>query len=189
MKQESRLTCRSSIVVVSVVSLVLLALALAPPVEGQVVGTSADPGTLAVQYSAPYICGWLPPVPPQDDRHAKPGDYATAINVHNPLDGPVFGSFRIALWGPPGAPAPPRFPFVNFGIARDRVVQIDCTEIWARLNLPSGTFVKGAIHIGLSTQLPVAAIYTSQTHNNPEAGPDPGAGHSIDIEQIEPYFP
>ncbi len=147
----------------------------------------ANPKTRPVQYSAPFVCGWLPPVPPDLDQHLKPGDYATAINIHNHLDNNVGVSKRVALHYRMGTPAPPVVSFSNTVIRTRAVLEIDCVDIWAMAGLPPGSFVKGAVHIGLDTRLPVAAIYTSQTHDDPNAGPGPAAGHSIDVEIIEPF--
>jgi hypothetical protein len=146
------------------------------------------PHAAPVQYSAPYICGWLPSVVPQEDKHAKPGDYATAINIHNPTLSNVAGSARVAVFYPPGGAAPPVFPAFAFTVYRFRVLEIDCVEIWRSLELPPGTFTKGAVHIGLQIELPMAGIYTSQTHPDPAGGPDPGAGISIDLETITPFL-
>ncbi len=148
---------------------------------------AADPGAFDVQYSAPFICGWLPPVPPQDDQHAKPGDYATAIDIHNYTRTWIKGSKRVAIHYRMGTPAPPLVPWFRFRIAPLRVLQVDCTDIWAMAGLPPGTFVKGAVHIGLEQELPMAGIYTNQTHVDPLAGPDPGAGTSVDVEHILPF--
>lgn len=151
------------------------------------VALAASPSNSAVEYSAPFICGWLPPVPPDLDQHAKPGDYHTAINVHNPEASSLVGSRRVSLSRRAGSPSPAVVPFNGFGVGPHGTLQIDCVDIWAMASLPPGTFVKGAVHIGVPRQVPVAAIYTSQTHDDPNAGPGPSAGHSVDVEQILPF--
>jgi hypothetical protein len=146
----------------------------------------ANPEQNSVQYSVKFVCGWLPPVPPQDDQWLKPGDYATTINIHNHQTNTVSGGYRVALFYRIGSPSPPAVAAVPFNIFRRTVGSIDCVSIWAAAGLPPGTFVEGAVHIGLSQPLSVWAVYTSQTHNDPALGPDGGAGHSIDVEQVVP---
>ncbi len=142
----------------------------------------------AVQYSIKFVCGWLPPVPPQDDQFLKPGDYATAINIHNPnTSGVVRGAKRVALHYRMGTTPPPVITNFAFTVANRRVLEIDCQDIWFMAGVPSGTFLKGMVHVGLDEELPIAAVYTSQTHNNDLTGPDPGAGHSIDVEYVKPF--
>ena len=151
-----------------------------------VVAFAANPKVAQVQYSAPFVCGWVPPDLPANHVDVKPGNYATAIDIHNHTDFGVAGSMRVALHYKLGEAWPPRIPLVNFGVANRRVLELDCADIWAAAKMEPGTFVKGAIRIGLSEPLAIAGIYTSQTHNNDESGPDAGAGHSIDVEWIPP---
>ena len=151
------------------------------------VASAANPKFAPVQYSAPFVCGWLPPVPPQDDQHLKPGDYATAINIHNHTSVNVNGSWQMGLLYRDGGGVPPAIQFVDISVRNRRVLEIDCVEIWARAGLPPGTFFSGALFIGLDQQLPIAGIYTSQTHVDPALGPDAGAGLSIDVESILPF--
>ncbi len=147
---------------------------------------AAGPRSNPVQYSAPFVCGWLPGVPPDLDQFAKPGDYATSIEIHNVTSGKVGGSKKVALDYRMSSPPAPIAPNFSLSVARDRVLVIDCVDIWAMVGVPGGSFIKGAVHIGLNSQLPVTGIYTSQTHADPTTGADPGAGHSIDVEIIEP---
>lgn len=146
----------------------------------------ANPKTRPVQYSAPFVCGWLPPVPPDLDQHLKPGDYATSISIDNHTGTNVFGSKRVHLQYRMGTPPPPVVPSVNLSVVKNRVLEIDCIDIWGMAGVPPGSFIKGAVHIGLGQQLPVAATYAVQTHTDPNIGPDPGAGISIDVEHIPP---
>lgn len=175
-------------VLVAVTALVAGTLAVAALAQSKSDAPSTQvPGQAAVQYSVPFICGWLPPVPPDLEQHAKPGDYATAINIHNPTTTRIVIEKQVALHYRMGSPAPPAIPSVKARIDKVRVLQIDCVDIWAMAGLPPGSFVKGAVHLGMPVELQVAAIYTSQTHDDPNAGPGPAAGHSIDVEIITPF--
>ncbi len=150
------------------------------------VAAAINPGNAPVKYSAPFICGWLPPVPPDLDQHAKPGDYHTAIMIHNHTGTNVTAGKQVMLSFRMGAPPAPPTPFFNASIPFRRTLQIDCVDIWAMAGVPPGSFVKGHLLIGLNQPLPVSATYTSQTHDDPNVGPGPAAGHSIDVEQIFP---
>lgn len=146
----------------------------------------ANPEANPVQYSVKFVCGWLPPVPPDLDQWLKPGDYATSINIHNHTTGWVTGGARVALFFRAGTPPPAATAALPFSIPRRTTATIDCVWIWAALGVPPGSFVEGAVHIGLSQPLSVWAVYTSQTHDDPNAGPGPSAGISIDVEQVFP---
>ncbi len=63
----------------------------------------------------------------------------------------------MALHNRIGEPSPPAVPWHNFNIDGGGVIEIDCVDIWAAAGLPGGTFVTGAVHIGLDTQGGVAA--------------------------------
>lgn len=147
----------------------------------------ATPASFSAQYSAKYICGWLPPVPPDLDQYAKPGDYATSINIHNYTASGISGQFRPTIAYRNGSPTASLAPARSVSIAKGRSVVLDCVEIWASLSLPPGTFIQGNVHIGLPSVLPVHAVYTSQTHEDPNAGPGVAAGHSIDVEMVLPF--
>lgn len=147
---------------------------------------AANPEQNPVQYSVKFVCGWLPPVPPDLDQWNKPGNYATTINIHNHTTSGVTGGKRVALFFRMGTPAPPLVPAFGFSIPLRRTLAIDCVDIWGMAGLPPGSFVEGALHIGLNQPLSVWSVYTAQSHNDPNAGPEVGAGISIDVEQVFP---
>ena len=73
-------------------------------------------------------------------------------------------------------------------VYRSTVLEIDCADIWSMAGVSPGTFLKGVVHLGLVQDLPVIAVYTSQTNNDaPDSLPNAGAGVSIDVEYIEPF--
>ena len=172
---------RSVALVIAVVS---MALAAAP--------ATAQPEQFPVQYMVKFVCGLVPVQPPGEEGPLKPGNYATAINIHNyTFTSPIFGSTRIALHYREGVPfpsLPPLVPVKQLKLWRYRTAEIDCPSIWMRTNLPPGTFVKGMVHIGIGQLLPVVAVYTSQTVLDPAVPPDAGAGHSIDVEEVFPFI-
>ncbi len=166
-----------TLVVMIVVVFLCLASVQAQPAEQRV-----------VQYAVKFVCGWLPPNPPSDDEYLKPGNYATAINIYNPnTSGVVRGAMRVSLHYRQFDPVPPIITNRAITVANRRTREIDCQDIWYMTNAPSGLFLKGMLHVGLDEELPLAAVYTSQTHNNDLTGPDPGAGHSIDVEYVKPF--
>ncbi len=164
------------LLVVVLFVLFMLSTVQAQPAEGR-----------PVQYAVKYVCGWLPPVPPDLDQWLKPGNYATSINIynHNP-NGVVGGAKRVSLQYRMGNPPPPIITNFAFTVANRRTLTIDCVDIWSMAGLPPGSFVEGTLHIGLNVELPVTAVYTSQTHDDPNLGPGAAAGHSIDVERILP---
>ena len=144
---------------------------------------ASNPAVYPVQYSVKFVCGFV-----QDDTQAgvKPGNYATAINIHNHVPRIVQGGKRVALHYRMGTTAPPiQTPF-GFTIRSLRVLEVDCIDIWAMVGVPPHTYLKGMMHIGLGEPLPVTAVYTAQTTLDPLLPPNSGAGISIDVEQIVP---
>ncbi len=152
---------------------------------------AAEPSSFPVQYMVKFTCGFLPDLPPEEGTTPlKPGNYATAINIHNYTPSGMPAAKRVALHYrmgtvPPYPPVPPAF---NVWMASRRVLEVDCIDIWNMVGVPPETFLKGMVHIGMNQRLPVAAVYTAQTDLNPNTPLDAGAGISIDVEVIEPFI-
>jgi hypothetical protein len=160
--------------------------------EPEAAGTepSFPPEAEPVQYSVKFVCG-LVPFTGDHQAPLNPGNYATAVNIHNYTAATVSGSYRIALHYRDGDPTPPIIGTKNINPKKFRTLEIDCVNIWSKVGLPPGTFVKGMLHIGLAQNLPIAAVYTAQTNlSDPvmPVPPDAGAGISIDVENISPFL-
>lgn len=142
----------------------------------------------AFRYYVKFVCGLLPPDAPEKEP-VKPGNYATAINIYNPFTRGVRITKRPALHYREDEDPPPRFKRKVVAIKIQRVLEIDCFDIWTLTETTPGTFVKGMMDISAETELPVVAVYTAQTNlSDPGAPPDSGAGISIDVEYIQPAF-
>lgn len=168
----------------------LLCGALAVSFAVAVPAQAADPVQFPVQYMVKFVCGFVVAQPTGEEPPVKPGNYATAINIYNHTDQFLDGAKRVNLHYREDGPLPPIISSKNFLLFKRRVLEIDCVDIWSLVGVPPSTFLKGMVHIGLPVEVPVAAVYTSQT-NIAGAGqaPDVGAGISIDVEYIAPFAP
>jgi hypothetical protein len=174
------------------VGAVLAALAVAAGLlttAGAVSGAQTTRTMLA--YSAQFNCGLMPQggvpldptaVQPQfpNELPAKPANYATDVNVHNPQLGTALLVKKAVLtgWvmtGPAGSSgvitSKPEQPFqggrlLPVRLAPDNAFEIDCTDITTVLAPPgfnpSMSFIKGFVVIYSLTDLDVVASYTSE---------------------------
>jgi len=132
-------------------------------------------------YAVKFLCGSLrPPLTPTDGMEwpVKPGNYLTAINVHNPNTFPVgFRKKAVLLYRfgtvmDPETPMPPgEYKFAQ--LKSDWGLEIDCLDIrkvlLAGQQVPAPTFIKGWVILevfpmpGTLTIPPidVTAVYTS----------------------------
>ena len=146
---------------------------------------AANPVASPVQYSVKFVCGF---VPVGEEEPVKPGNYATAINIHNYTTTNLNVEMLVALHYRAGSGPPPLVPFRTSRAYKYRTLEVDCVDIWGMVGTQPGAFLKGMLHLGMPTPLAVAAVYTSQTNLGPGAGLDPGAGISIDVEYVAPFF-
>ena len=154
------------------------------------------PNDLPIQHMVKFVCGYVaPPGDTQEPPPVKPGDYATAINIHNYTPDHLRIQKRVALHYREGTQLPP-VPKPQWAVAyRFRVLEIDCVDIWNLIPAPFGTFVKGTVHIGIAApagadippELPVAAVYTVMQDIDGDHVPEFG-GQSIDVEYIQPHI-
>jgi hypothetical protein len=130
-------------------------------------------------YAVKFLCGsFTPPFPSEQDWPVKPGNYFTAINVHNPNS--VLVSFQkkaVLLYGGeqqprPEEPMPPGKLF-DAALKDDWGLEIDCSDIRKQLlgsaapNAPA--FITGWVVIEVSgtskhpepRPIDVTAVYTS----------------------------
>ena len=145
-----------------------------------------------VMYSVKFLCGQykrpldqgLPPLldPDQLEGPVKPGNYQTAINIHNPNGFPVrFGKKAVLLFPSDAATTPPIIPIPET-LDPNLGMEIDCPDIrlWLEtsgITFPAPMFIKGWVVledprilftrpdgtevIGKEAPLDVVAVYTS----------------------------
>jgi len=128
-------------------------------------------------YSAKFLCGALPPTPQGQIEHGpvKPGNYQTAINVHNPYFQPVtFVKKAILMYATDATfqqgfeiPRPPG-QLVQATLEPDFGLEIDCADIRQVLLKgmtppTSNAFIKGWVVIETSGKvtLDVVSAYTA----------------------------
>jgi hypothetical protein len=156
-------------------------------------------------YAVKFLCGsFLPKVtsPPDGAEYpVKPGNYLTAINVHNP--NPTFVGFMkkaVLLYRADGhfefeQPMPPG-KLNDASLKEDWGMEIDCPDIRARLlggAVPAPTFIKGWVIIEVAgaaynidpRPLDVTAVYTAHGWNQ-RANPPTYEGFSEDVESVLP---
>ena len=155
----------------------------------QSVGLAMVPNNFAVQYMVKFVCGFVPPPDPAggEPPPVKPGDYATAINIHNYTYENVRIQKRVALHMREGTAPPPIPPPQWATMYKLRVLEIDCVDIWNLTQAPYGTFVKGMVHIGTPFEVPVAAVYTVLQDIDGDHVPEFG-GQSVDVEYVKPLI-
>lgn len=155
-------------------------------------------------YAVKFLCGNFLPKPPKNppdgvEWPVKPGNYFTAINVHNPNGIPIsFKKKAVLLYRAdqppkPESPMPPRDLF-GAELKPDYGFEIDCSDIRSKLlggTAPAPIFIKGWVVIEVMgtvadpLQLDVTAVYTSHGWN--QTGKVPVyEGFAEDIEQVLP---
>jgi zinc metalloprotease ZmpB len=138
-----------------------------------------------VQYSVKFICGSAGGgcassgggCGPSGGGPVAPGKYFTAINIHNPTDRTIRFRKKVAIALPGERPGHvSAFTFNVLG--PDEALEIDCADIYHRVGLPEGCFLKGFVVIHSLVELDVVAVYSA-------AGAD---GHvaTLDVEYIGP---
>ena len=163
-------------------------------------------------YAVKFVCGTYTGAPAgthPTEGPVKPGNYLTAINVHNP------NGFSITFWKKavllyradkfiePELPMPP-YPLRQVMLKPDWGLEIDCADIRSVLlkeagpGLPSAppapTFIKGWVVIEVKGQqahqveplpLDVTAVYTSHGYAKTSSGTVP-EGFAEDVEPVLP---
>jgi hypothetical protein len=126
-------------------------------------------------YSAKFVCGNV-------TANFVPGQYETAVNVHNPSDTEtveVFKKVVVAL--PQGNLLEPPIPIGAFLVPPDYAFEVDCAEI---LSYTGGPWATGFVVIYSFSGAPVdvTAVYTGQAVSN-LAGQE-GLGQALDVEAV-----
>jgi hypothetical protein len=140
-----------------------------------------------IHYMVKYVCGVQTEVD-SGEPPVKPANYATAINIQNYLDSEQVLSFRPALHYLLGEEAPPIFGRQEVSVAPLSGLSLDCNSLWEYMEIDPGTFIEGMVDIRASITLPVAAVYTAEITDHMEELTDTGAGISIDVEYIQPFY-
>jgi hypothetical protein len=111
---------------------------------------------------------------PPGEPPVKPGNYATAVNVHNFHNTEaVFGKKAVIALPERQTQRGPVSHVVQDILGADQALEVDCTDI-VSLFVPAGTnatlppFIKGFVEIVSPVQLSVTAVYTAQTCKNPK---------------------
>lgn len=140
---------------------------------------SAAADDLRFQYAAKFVCG-LNPTPVV---RILPGQYATAVNIHNPGYEPVVLRERVALTFPPAQQeAGPVSETIEVKLGPNQALEVDCGEIPSQFFPPELTlppYIQGFLVIESSESLDVTAIYTAAPAN-----PAGTAVQTVDVEQV-----
>jgi Concanavalin A-like lectin/glucanases superfamily len=125
---------------------------------------------LGFQYAVKFVCGT------SKGQVVAPGQYFTAINVHNPNEkGVAFRKkFAVAL---PGERPGPVSKFSDVKLGPDQALEIDCPDILSKTDTKEG-FLKGFVVIESALELDVVAVYTAA-----------GATGRVDTMEVEPIKP
>lgn len=109
------------------------------------------------QYAAKVVCG------KSDGSVVAPGEYWTAINVHNPNTYTIRISKRVSI-GYPGEKAGPVSPFFRASLGPAQSLEIDRQDIFKHAGVDN--FLKGFVEIESSNgELDVVAVYTAAGAN------------------------
>jgi len=108
------------------------------------------------EYAAKFVCG------KSDGKLVAPGEYWTAINVHNPAAQAEKFEFRKRFVIAPPAEKPGKpTEFVSFELPPDFAMEIDRDDILKHLDARG--LAKGFVVIQSATELDVVAVYTAAT--------------------------
>ncbi|MEP6741938.1 MAG: hypothetical protein ABJB61_05520 [bacterium] len=138
---------RSILVASLLVSLVFVSVPLATNAQGSRL-------TLFL-YAAKFVCGKA------DEKIASPGQYFTAINVHNasPTTKAIYiKRFAIAL---PEEKPGKISEFARGTLGPDEAMLIDCENIYRHTGVPSGQFLEGYALLYALSELDVVSVYTA----------------------------
>jgi hypothetical protein len=120
------------------------------------------------EYAVKFLCTSNLPGTSQVSSSVLPGNYQTAVNIHNPGSEPASVRMKLAL-GPKTVTR-----FVRDVIGPDALLRVDCADVNRFGRFIHG--VEGFLIIQSTHSLDVAAVYT--------AGPVGGAVASIDVETV-----
>ena len=169
----------------------LLVFAALPCAHAQAPAQICSVGGQPCVYSVKFICGdqsAIPNLRPPSEPPVKPGNYATAINIHNyHSDQMAMITKTAVIANPEDAPSlgqisPPR----RIALPPGRAFEIDCSDIvtlFGTQPAPLPPFIKGFVELrGSFPLLSVTAVYTAQ-----QAVPGPSGPVSIEVVPVQPF--
>lgn len=106
-----------------------------------------------LQYAVKFVCGT------SEGEVVAPGNYFTAINVHNPTYEAIYFRKKVAV-ALPGEQPGPVSEFFDAKLGPDEALEIDCPDIF-RLAGTDAPFLKGFVVIESNVELDVVAVYTA----------------------------
>jgi hypothetical protein len=176
------------------IGLITASIAVLAAVEcGPASAQNCSVGSLPCVYSVKFICGdqsanpnlHLPSEPP-----VKPGNYATAVNIHNFHQNQKAIILKRAVIAnpenqPPGLISQSR----QVALGPGQAFEIDCSDIVTLLPAPLPPFIKGFVELrGLPRNpfptLSVTAVYTAQA--SAAAGAQ-GGPVSVEVVPVQPF--
>ncbi len=149
-------------------------------------------------YSAKFLCGDVQNVAglPPELIPVKPGDYLTAINVHNPTRLPItIVKHAVLMFNAQQPttgfeiPMPPR-QRISLSLPPSYGLEIDCRDLRAVLlanSVPAPTFIKGWVVLetfSTGQDLDVVAAYTSHGYTKDTTGAVVPEGFSTEVESL-----
>jgi hypothetical protein len=118
--------------------------------------------TTEFQYAVKLVCGNVAAPAKGAPTPLAPGQYWTAINIHNP-EKCRNATFRWKVAVAPTlnqSPAPTPIFQRPRTLRPDEAVEIDCQQVMATFPAPSPAFVKGYVVIESDIELDIVAVYT-----------------------------
>lgn len=154
---------------------------------------AAPDETMAIYYSAKFVCGTADVVPGVDDPLVS-GTYGTTVSVHNPGEDSagVMLQKKVVLALPEAETQLPPTRWYSVALGPDGAFEVDCVEIGTLLVLdglwappPNGpAFFKGWVVFQSPAELDVVGVYS--TTENAVIGAGGGVGLKIDKEPVKP---
>ena len=142
--------------------------------SGSASSQQPSPAPQGFEYAAKFICG--PVTGQRTPGVVAPGQYFTAINVHNPSNENFEFVKKIAI-ALPGEKAGRVSGYFPAGLAGDQALEIDCPDILRHLDVGVQQFVKGFVVIKSRVELDVVAVYTA-------AGSPNGTVVTLELERV-----
>ena len=122
------------------------------------------------QYAAKFVCG------KSDGRVVAPGNYWTAINVHNPSASRIVFQKKFAI-GLPNEKAGPVSELFRAVLNPDEALEIDREDIFRHSPLQAD-FLKGFVLIESAHELDVVSVYTAAAVD--------GQVQTLELERVAP---